>query len=223
MKEYPHIDYWNKGIFGTPIIAFDKLDGQNARAEWSKNRGWHKFGTKNTLFDETSKEFGKVIPIFKEKYGEQLSEVFRRNKLYRNTRNFVVFFEYVGPNSFAGRHDPADVMDTVLFDIMPGDYTNNSFIEPKEFVQEFGNLGIPKIIYQGNFNNQLIKDVKEGKYPVKEGVICKGVQQNKGRRIWMVKIKTNTWLDKLKGKYGEDALKEELNGDMTLIESTSVQ
>jgi len=36
MKEYPHIEYWNKGIQGSPIIAFDKLDGQNIRCEWSR-------------------------------------------------------------------------------------------------------------------------------------------------------------------------------------------
>jgi len=29
MKQYKSIDYWNKGIFGSPIIAFDKLDGSN--------------------------------------------------------------------------------------------------------------------------------------------------------------------------------------------------
>lgn len=217
MKEYPHIEYWNKGIQGSPIIAFDKLDGQNIRCEWSKNRGWYKFGSKKSMFDETHSEFGKVIPVFKEKYGDALTEVFKRNKLYRNTRNFVVFCEWVGENSFCGRHDPNDKMDIVLFDIAPGDYTNQGFMEPKEFVKEFGHLHIPRIVYQGNLNMSFVNDVKAGKYRVKEGVMCKGVQQNQGRKVWVVKIKTNEWLDRLRGDLGEDALREELNGDLSLM------
>ena len=36
MKEYPSIDYWNKGIFGLPVWAFDKIDGSNIRVEWNR-------------------------------------------------------------------------------------------------------------------------------------------------------------------------------------------
>lgn len=45
MKQYPTINYWNKGYFGESCYAFEKLDGSNIRAEWSKKQGWHKFGT----------------------------------------------------------------------------------------------------------------------------------------------------------------------------------
>jgi hypothetical protein len=38
MKTYPRIDYWNKGIFGSECIAFNKLDGSNLRFEWSHKR-----------------------------------------------------------------------------------------------------------------------------------------------------------------------------------------
>ena len=31
-----------------------------------------------------------------------------------------------------------------------------------------------------------------------------------GRNVWMTKVKTQEWLLKVKGKYGEDRLKEEL-------------
>ena len=47
MKHYPKIEYYNKGLYGRDIIGFDKLDGSNIRCEWSRKRGWYKFGTKS--------------------------------------------------------------------------------------------------------------------------------------------------------------------------------
>jgi hypothetical protein len=217
MKAYPHIEYWNRGILDAKVIAFDKLDGQNIRIEWSKNKGWYKFGTKTSMFDETNKQFGNVIPLFKEKYADALEEIFTKNKNYRNTKNFVAFFEWVGENSFSGKHQEGDEMDLILFDIAPGDYTNNSFIEPKQFVKDFGNLHIPKIIYEGPMTMEFINDVKSGKYNLKEGVMCKGVSQDGKRDVWIVKIKTNEWLKKLRERFGEKALIDEVNKDLFLI------
>jgi hypothetical protein len=217
MKAYPSIEYWNKGIMDAQIVAFDKLDGQNIRCEWSKNKGWYKFGSRTSMFDEKNEQFGQVIPMFKEKYGDALAEIFRKNKNYRNTNNITVFCEYVGENSFSGRHEPGDKMDVVLFDVAPGDFTNNSFVEPKDFIKDFGKLHIPKVIYQGPLSMSFINSVKEGKYDLKEGVMCKGILQDGSRRVWVVKVKTNAWLERLKNSLGEAALKEELNGDLSLL------
>lgn len=46
MITYPSLDYY----FDYPeiyIYAFDKLDGSNIRFEWSRKRGFYKFGTRN--------------------------------------------------------------------------------------------------------------------------------------------------------------------------------
>jgi hypothetical protein len=217
MKLYPHIEYWNHGIMDAQIVAFDKLDGQNIRCEWSKNKGWYKFGSRTSMFDESDKQFGQVIPMFKEKYGDALEEIFAKNKNYRNTKNFTVFCEYVGENSFSGRHESGDVMDVVLFDVASGDHTNNSFVEPKDFIKDFRGVHIPKIIYQGKLTEEFINKVRVGEFGVKEGVMCKGVMQDGTRRVWIVKIKTSEWLEKLKANLGEAALKEELNGDLSLL------
>lgn len=217
MKAYPSVRYWNQSDIGSFITAFEKYDGQGIRVEWSKNKGWHKFGSRTSMFDERNEQFGQVIPMFREKYAEGLEEIFRKNKNYRNTKNMTVFCEYVGENSFSGRHEPGDKMDIVLFDIAPGDFTSNSFIEPKEFVKDFGNLHIPKIIYQGPMTEKFISEVKENKFNLKEGVMCKGVLQDGSRSVWIVKIKTNAWLERLKSNLGEAALKEELNGDLSLL------
>ena len=43
MKQYPTIP---KTIQSIDIIAFDKLDGSNIRAEWNPKKGFYKFGSR---------------------------------------------------------------------------------------------------------------------------------------------------------------------------------
>ena len=210
MKQYDHIDYYGKRLMGEMVYAFDKLDGSNLRFEWSNKRGWYKFGTRKMMIDEKNPDFGMAIPIFLNKYGDGLTEIFKKNKDYRNIRNFIVFCEWYGPNSFAGRHiDPKDQMQLVLFDVNP---ITKGFLEPKRFVDDFGHLGIPRVVYHGNLNKEFILSVKRNDYNLMEGVVCKAKDSGKAHQIWMVKIKTDAWLDRLKSKFGEQVLQDELSG-----------
>lgn len=214
MKSYPSIPYWNKGIFGDPVWGFDKLDGTNLRVEWSKKRSFYKFGTKSQLIDENHEQFGEAVKIFLHKYGETLPAVFAKH--YRGVDSFVLFCEYLGENSFAGNHEPLDVKDVVLFDV---NQYKRGFITPREFMDNFQTLGIPEVVYQGNYNRELIERVRSGDFNVKEGIVCKGVRRAKSKQdqIWMAKIKTNAWLEKLKNLKGIQELKRELNNDPDLI------
>mgnify|MGYP003405264721 FL=1 len=209
MKNYPKIEYYNKVQFGEHCIAFDKLDGSNLRFEWGHKRGWYKFGSRNVMIDKNNEQFGIGIEIFLNKYGDELDQIFRTK--YRKVPNFVVFGEFYGENSFAGQHLDSDVKDVVLFDV---NQYQRGFIDPKEFVKNFGHLHIPNIIYEGKYNNQIISDVQSNKFNLSEGVIVKGM---KGKETWMVKIKTNDWLNKIKEKFGEKYLLEELNNDKELL------
>lgn len=209
MKSYPKIEYHNKGPFGEECIAFDKIDGSNLRFEWSHKRGWYKFGSRNVMIDRNNEQFGIGIEIFLNKYGEELDQIFRTK--YSKIPNFVVFGEFYGTNSFAGQHLDSDIKDVILFDV---NQYQRGFIDPNEFIKNFGHLHIPKIIYKGDYNNQLISDIKSNKYNLSEGVIVKGTQ---GKETWMVKIKTQEWLRKVKEKFGEKYLLEELNNDKELL------
>jgi len=217
MKSYPRIQYFNQGLFGEDIYAFDKLDGSNIRAEWNPKRGWYKFGTRNTMIDERNLQFGEAITLFLNKYGDSLPKVFRTNKSYKRIESFVVFAEYVGEQSFAGRHNASDPKDIILFDV---NQYKHGFVTPKNFVEDFGHLHIPDVIYKGPYTMDFVQTIRDNRYNLKEGVIVKGVLKTKNQKdeVWMVKVKTKEWLQKVKELHGERALLEELNGDKKLLE-----
>ena len=206
MIAYPSINYYGD-FWGLPIYAFDKLDGSNIRFEYSQKRGFYKFGTRNSLIDRNTEQFGVSIDIFLEKYADGMEKIFK-SKEYRNTQSFVCFGEFLGLNSQFGQHSPDDVKDVVLFDVMP---YKSDFMKPKEFVNNFGHLGIPEIVYQGNLNMELVHDIKTNKYNLREGVIAKGmVGTKKAERVYQCKIKTNEWFDRLRSRGGDKAVEDEL-------------
>lgn len=214
MKSYPKIEHYNQGPFGQDCYAFYKYDGSNFRAEWSRKRGWYKYGTRNVMVDKNTPMFGEAIDIFLNKYGEGLDSVFRKE--YKRVDSFVVFGEFIGENSFAGKHLDEDEKDIILFDV---NQFKRGFLPPDEFINNFGHLDIPKIVYQGEYNHELIEKVKTNQLNLEEGVICKGVIKTKkeGEIVWMNKIKCNDWINKVKMLYGEKSLMEEFNNDRVLM------
>jgi hypothetical protein len=205
MKQYPKINYLENDHFGETVWTFDKLDGSNIRAEFSRKSGWYKFGTRSNMIDSKDPNFGNAIPIFMEKYATDLENVFKRK--YSNVESVVVFCEYLGENSFAGQHVESDKKDVILFDV---NLYKKGFISPKDFIDNFGHLDTPKLIYKGEYNDDLIKNVKDNTLGLNEGVVIKGVRKTKGDQIvWMTKIKCNSWLEKVKDLYGEKYFLEE--------------
>ncbi len=212
MKSYPKIEYYNKGLFGSHCHAFDKKDGSNLRFEWNRKRGWYKFGTRNNMIDRSYPEFGSGIDIFINKY-DDLERVFMDK--YKKVESFVVFGEYLGEGSFAGQHTSSK-KDVVMFDI---NQYKRGFIPPEEFIDNFGHLGIPKIIFIGKYTDDLIDDVRSNRYNLSEGVVVKGVlKSKKSDQIWSVKIKTKEWIKKVSDTFGRERIIEEFNGDKYLID-----
>lgn len=196
MKTYPSIP---KDIrTDINIYAFDKLDGSNIRAEWSKKRGFYKFGTKTQMLGEDHPMFGQAIPLIRSTYEEGLSKVFAEQKY----ENVVCFFEYYGPDSFAGHHK-LEQMQVTLLDVSP---LRKGILEPTEFINLFGHLGIPKVLYYGKANSIFEEQVRNSTLEgmTFEGVICKAKSDNKTPMPIMFKIKSRAWLDKLKTFCKED-------------------
>lgn len=198
---------------GRPCLAFDKLDGSNIRAEWSPKRGWSKFGSRHRMIDASDLQLGAAVVLFETQLADALEARFRdRTWKKLGVRNFVVFCEYVGPNSFAGYHpDPPELMDLVLIDVNP---TPRNFLPPKEFVKLFGDLNIPPVLYEGNFNRELVEQVRTGVlngHVLSEGIVAKGMH---GKELWMAKAKTDAWLERLRAEKGIGAIREEFNGQV---------
>jgi hypothetical protein len=149
------------------------------------------------MIDEKSEPFGFVIKLFKDKYEDKLVKLFTAHKDYREIDSIVCFAELIGTNSAFGQHQfDNDIFDIVLFDVH---LYKKGLIEPKQFISDFEKFGIPKLIYQGNLNQEFINDVKMNKYNLTEGVICKGkIPNRKGDNLYYCKIKTNDWFDRLR-------------------------
>lgn len=120
MKTYPTI---SREIVRQPIYAFDKLDGSNIRAEWSRKRGFYKFGSRGCLVGQDNPLLGKAQSLVETKYADDLNSIFRRQRWNKA----VAFFEYYGPNSFAGVHEETDDHTVTLIDI---NYEKRGIMEP---------------------------------------------------------------------------------------------
>jgi hypothetical protein len=194
MKTYPSIPR-SKGSEGM-LYTFDKIDGSNLRFEWSKKKGWHKFGTRRRLFDESDEIFGVAIPIFHNSLAEPLERTIRD----QGWDNATVFVEFWGENSFAGCHKEQDEKFLTLIDVS---IYKKGIINPKDFLKLFGEYG-PEYLGLLKWNKSFIENVSNSNIDgiTFEGVVGK-VMINK--RIVMVKAKTNAWKDKVREKFGDQA------------------
>lgn len=197
MKSYPSIEYATECRL--PIVAFDKLDGSNVRAEWSMKRGFHKFGTRHRLVDASDPAFGKVPGLVVNKYGQQLGQALARAGHDRA----VCFFEFWGPSSFAGTHDMSETHDVTLFDVAP---LNKGILPPDDFLALVGHLDHAREVYRGPVTPEFIEQVRDGSLPgmTFEGVVCKSANDRRTKMPVMFKQKSRAWLDRLKERCAGD-------------------
>jgi hypothetical protein len=191
MKSYPSIP---RDFEGFDAYVFDKLDGSNLRFEWTKKRGFNKFGTRHRLFDHTDPQFAKAIPLFMEKFSEPFGKLAKDNRW----EELVVFAEFYGPKSFAGYHDPTDQHELAVFDL---DVYKKGLMGPKDYLKTMEPLGLPMAKYLGhvNWTRGFIDSVWNGEVACTfEGVIGKGGSKSP---ITMRKAKTKAWIDRIKGQF----------------------
>ena len=204
-------------LFGEDVWVFNKLDGQNFCVKYSpKQKDFVMFGSRTQLVDETSDQFGDTVRFFNgSPMREELLRIIKENSskggLFKGVEEITFFFEWYGDNSFAGRHVEGDTMHLALIDVF---LKKKGYIEPKTFVELFGNnplIELPEVIYRGKLTKDLVDDIwnnkvgePDAKYPsVKEGVVCKRSTQLKGQRLPKVKFKTEWWINKLHSTYDE--------------------
>jgi hypothetical protein len=187
-------------------IAFEKYDGTNLHWVWEPELGWYAFGTRRNRFDLDEQgiaEFNQMHlgldtapELFLQDFATPLETIFKTNATYV-CPEVTVFTEFLGSNSFAGLHKDDDPKRLVLFDVEVA----GKMLSPEQFIQDFSSLNIAKVIYQGKLTGRFIEDIRAGKYPVVEGVVCKGKNAS---GVWMVKIKTQAYMQKLKQAFQDD-------------------
>lgn len=189
-------------------IAFEKYDGTNIHWVFTPNYGWTDYGTRRDRFplnDNGIKYFEQAHPELSgvNKLWDQdnkLESYLTNTGKYNSAKEIIVFTEYFGLNSFAGFHYPNDKMGLVIFDVQIDD----DIISPKELIEDFKYFNIARVVFQGKYTGQLLIDVRNNKYNLKEGVVVKGVVNKK---IYMVKIKTEAYMKRLKNEF-KDSWKE---------------
>jgi hypothetical protein len=202
VKSYPSLPYGTE--CNMPIVAFDKLDGSNIRAEWTVKKGFHKFGTRNRLVDASDPLFGRAPELVQDKYGQSLS----RTLLHAGYERAMCFFEFWGPKSFAGMHDVSDDLTVTLFDIAP---FKQGILEPEAYLKlvnntDHGPLDHARVLYTGQCTPEFIEQVRSGTLPgmTFEGVVCKAKNDKKTKAPIMFKQKSSAWLDRLHAYCGEN-------------------
>jgi RNA ligase len=206
MLHYPKIP-GGRDCPGGQCIAFEKYDGTNLHWDWDRDFGWHAFGSRRDQFNLAPDGIGQFAAahaqlheapdLFFGTMAKGIEGVLRDNSCYRNVASIKVFTEFLGPNSFAGLHKAKDPKRLVLFDMWA---EGLGLVGPRRFVTDFGRLPIARVVYEGRFTGKFSQDVRKGKYGVAEGVICKG---GEGFDPWMVKVKTDAYLARLKVAFAE--------------------
>lgn len=189
MKEYPSIKLKKDVLMHT----FDKIDGSNIRVEFTKKRGFGKFGTRTHLLDEKDKTFGEAVSLFNKNWNEDLTKIVTDNKIEHCT----AYFEFWGEKSLGGWHDNNDEKFLTLIDF---NITKKGFVGPEKFLELFGDLNISKYLGEFYWDNDFLLQVKNNEIP---GITFEGVvgKINSGAKYIMSKAKTQQWIDAIKSRY----------------------
>jgi hypothetical protein len=193
MKQYPEIQRVVVG--GKAIYAFDKIDGSSIRAEWTRKRGFWKFGTRTRLLDPNEKPLGDAIGLFMDNQAAELGQRLKDERWPEAT----AFFEFWGRESFAGTHRDDDhfvsLIDVSVF--------KKGLLLARDYLKLTEGLDRARLLYWGNANEPFVESVHNGALEgmTFEGVVCKGAYVSPGMPL-MFKVKNRAWVEKLKGFCG---------------------
>lgn len=202
MKQYPSIPKIKQS--GSNFYVFDKIDGSNVRAEWSKKKGFHKFGSRKVLLGEAGASdeqslLGESIALM-QGLSEPMSALFSS----KGWQQVTCFFEFYGPSSFAGQH----VTEPHKVSLLDVNIQNKGMLDVRDFLDLFqGVIETPKLLHQGSFTSEMEEAVKSGTLEgmTFEGIVAKAPISKKWEAPTMFKVKNRAWIDKVKQVHGEKA------------------
>lgn len=196
MKEYPSIP---RHFTEFQAHVFDKLDGSNIRVEYSRSKKWYKFGKRHGLVDESDPLLGQAISVFRNDW----AEILLKKAKDEHWQQAVLFFEFLGDNSFAGNHE----IESKRLYLIDAALNRKGLLGPREYLKTFGELNIASYIGHYNWTRGFVQRVWENDVPgvTFEGVVGKAGEKHK---LIMRKAKTHQWAEKVRNKFSlSDAVK----------------
>ena len=200
MKSYPSIPQCTGQRFFEIEHAhvFDKLDGSNLRAEWSRKAGWYKHGKREGLIDHTNEHLVVAPELFMARLAEPLERLARAQRW----QHLVVYYEFWGAKSFAGCHEEGDPKFLTPFDAAAD---KKDLLDPVTFRRAFEDqVPTPRYLGQTHWTRGYVERVRLGEV---EGVTFEGVvaKAGSGHDLVLAKAKTQAWKDRVQTVYGAKA------------------
>ena len=166
--------------------------------EWTKKRGFSKFGTRKRLLGSDQGILARAEGI-----ANAQEKVFRSVFELHKIEKVICFFEFWGPNSFAGNHLASDTHKLTLIDV---DVYRQGMVAPSKFLEMFdaSPIDIPDFLHYGPIDEEFRQSVRKSELPgvTHEGVVCKAYNKRK-RNVEMFKIKSESWIAAVKAQYAD--------------------
>ena len=198
MKTYPSILSYKIAPLNFDAYTFCKLDGRSMRAEWTKKRGWFKFGSREVLFDESELHLGRALPAFRDKLAEPLTKL----AIDQRYESLVVFVEAWVPGTTAGIWPAHSPLEVAVIDLAPN---AKELIAPRPYfkLMEKYDIAHAALICYKRWNQPFVERVRACGLVTSqsdEGVIGKS---GEGKKLIMRKAKTQAWTDRVRAFYGD--------------------
>ena len=196
MKTYPSIPKKFKGKkTARRVHVFDKLDGSNLRFEWCHKRGWHRWGARRKVIDESHVILGSAMQLFETNFADHIE----KRAVDEGWQCLVAFAEFHGSNSLAGQHFASDRKELSLFDVAPA---RRGLLGPERFLERFGDLAIAPYLGEFDWDDEFVAKIRRNELA---GVSFEGVigKAGCGHSLVMAKAKTQAWVDRILEKHGE--------------------
>jgi len=170
MKHYPSIP--KRLIEDRVVYVFDKLDGSNIRAEWTRKQGFVRFGSRKRLLGPDQEFIHEAKALIKETCSQLVEDAFQGE-----AESAILFFEFYGANSFAGQHVKED-HNIALLDV---NVHRRGLLRPDEFMSKFEGFPKAKLLHKGVLTPEIVEAVQHGRFPgvTNEGVVAKAIPEKR--------------------------------------------
>jgi len=185
-------------------MIFDKLDGSNLRVELDPKTGaFVKWGSRRVLLDAQNESniLTKAVQLFESSYDQDALRAYL--KKIGPKHRFTLFFEFHGPNSFAGSHDLTDNHSLHLLDVWQ---ETKGYVPVKDLYETFPQYAPAYLGTVRQIDVNLLQQIHKGELEGmgQEGVIFKHPTERISKHHTRLKAKRASWIVKVQERHKQD-------------------